>query len=123
AVKANGEGIRETQKRLSEIQKEFPKVEDISKGDNIVVQTPMYQYLEKLDKSLKSYLKELNGGLHHLKGDQGESGEPGPEGPAGPRGERGPEGPAGPRGERGPEGPAGKDGKKGDQGPRGAQGL
>ncbi|HGI0038949.1 TPA: hypothetical protein ACJPJC_000806, partial [Streptococcus pyogenes] len=92
AVKADSEGIRKTQEKLSELQEQFPKVEDIYKDNNLLKQTSTYKYLEQLDKILKDYLKELNGGLHHLKGDQGEPGEPGE------RGQRGEVGPAGPQG-------------------------
>ncbi|HER1679274.1 TPA: collagen-like protein, partial [Streptococcus pyogenes] len=116
AVKADSRSIRETQEKLYELQEQFPKVEDIYKDNSVLRQTPVYKYLEQLDKSLKSYLQELNGGLHHLKGDQG---EPGKQGEQGPRGEVGP---AGPRGERGPVGPAGEAGAKGEVGPRGPQG-
>ncbi|HER3415023.1 TPA: collagen-like protein, partial [Streptococcus pyogenes] len=90
AVKADSQGIRKTQERLSELQEQLPKVEDIYKDNNVLKQTSTYKYLEQLDKILKDYLKELNGGLHHLKGDQGEPGEPGERGP---RGEVGPAGP------------------------------
>ncbi|HEQ2434565.1 TPA: hypothetical protein ACJTB2_000938, partial [Streptococcus pyogenes] len=119
AVKADGEGIRKTQEKLSELQEQFPKVEDIYKDNNLLKQTSTYKYLEQLDKILKDYLKELNGGLHHLKGDQGEPGEPGEPGERGPRGEVGP---AGPQGPAGPVGPAGKDGTQGPRGDKGETG-
>ncbi|HEP1412890.1 TPA: hypothetical protein VB433_001707, partial [Streptococcus pyogenes] len=119
AVKANGEDIRKTQERLSELQEQFPKVEDIYKDNNLLKQTSTYKYLEQLDKILKDYLKELNGGLDHLKGDQGEPGEPGERGP---RGETGPAGPQGPRGEQGPRGDKGETGETGEKGQRGETG-
>ncbi|HHJ8628362.1 TPA: hypothetical protein ACQNQQ_001799, partial [Streptococcus pyogenes] len=84
------EGIRKTQEKLSELQEQFPKVEDIYKDNNLLKQTSTYKYLEQLDKILKDYLKELNGGLHHLKGDQGEPGERGQRGEVGPAGPQGP---------------------------------
>ncbi|HHJ8407618.1 TPA: hypothetical protein ACQMR5_001789, partial [Streptococcus pyogenes] len=90
AVKADSEGIRKTQEKLSELQEQFPKVEDIYKDNNLLKQTSTYKYLEQLDKILKDYLKELNGGLHHLKGDQGEPGERGQRGEVGPAGPQGP---------------------------------
>ncbi|HIB3461857.1 TPA: LPXTG-anchored collagen-like adhesin Scl2/SclB, partial [Streptococcus pyogenes] len=72
AVKADSRSIREIQEKLYGLQEQFPKVEDIYKDNNVLRLTPTYKYLEQLDKVLKDYLKELNGGLHHLKGDRGE---------------------------------------------------
>ncbi|HHW1548205.1 TPA: LPXTG-anchored collagen-like adhesin Scl2/SclB, partial [Streptococcus pyogenes] len=80
AVKADDQQtIAETQKRLLKLREEFPDVEEIYKSNSVYKDTPYYKYLEKLDKSLRSYLEELDGNLHHLKGEKG---EPGPTGPA-----------------------------------------
>ncbi|HER4540116.1 TPA: hypothetical protein ACQNFF_001618, partial [Streptococcus pyogenes] len=86
AVKADEQGIREIQQNLSEIRNRFPKVDDRFKENNLWSSSPIYQHLKALEEGLNSYLSELDGHLHHLKGDQGEQGE---TGPAGPRGERG----------------------------------
>ncbi|HES7578482.1 TPA: collagen-like protein, partial [Streptococcus pyogenes] len=111
AVKADQQStIEETQKRLSKIREGFPDVKEIYRNNSVAKTIPYYQYLEKLDESLRSYLKELDENLHQLKGDQGNPGERGETGPAGPAG---PAGPVGPRGERGEAGPAGQDGKAG----------
>ncbi|HHK0340144.1 TPA: hypothetical protein ACQN9S_001822, partial [Streptococcus pyogenes] len=78
AVKANQQqAIKETQERLLALREGFPDVKEIYKSNSVNQTTPYYQYLEKLDKSLRSYLKELDENLHQLKGDQG---EPGPRG-------------------------------------------
>ncbi|HHK1489579.1 TPA: hypothetical protein ACQOG0_001720, partial [Streptococcus pyogenes] len=140
AVKADEKVIKEIQQELSDLRQRFPKVAESFKHNNISPQTPVYQYLEALEKSLNSYLSKLDGQLHHLKGDQGEQGLQGPAGPrgetgpageagkdgeVGPRGDRGetgPAGPVGPRGERGEAGPAGKDGERGPVGPAGKDG-
>ncbi|HEQ4526533.1 TPA: collagen-like protein, partial [Streptococcus pyogenes] len=116
AVKADEKVIKEIQQELSDLRQRFPKVAESFRHNNISPQTPVYQYLEALEKSLNSYLSKLDGQLHHLKGDQGEQGL---QGPAGPRGETGPAGQAGAKGEAGP---AGKDGEAGAQGPMGPAG-
>ncbi|HHS7821631.1 TPA: LPXTG-anchored collagen-like adhesin Scl2/SclB, partial [Streptococcus pyogenes] len=131
AVKADEKVIKEIQQELSDLRQRFPKVAESFKHNNISPQTPVYQYLEALEKSLNSYLSKLDGQLHHLKGDQGEQGLQGPageagpqglQGPAGPRGETGPAGEAGPQGLQGPAGPRGETGPAGEAGPQGLQG-
>ncbi|HHD4445595.1 TPA: hypothetical protein ACNZTF_000517, partial [Streptococcus pyogenes] len=107
AVKADEKVIKEIQQELSDLRQRFPKVAESFKHNNISPQTPVYQYLEALEKSLNSYLSKLDGQLHHLKGDQGEQGLQGPAGP------QGLQGPAGPRGETGPAGEAGPQGLQG----------
>ncbi|HGO5796064.1 TPA: hypothetical protein ACK3IW_001679, partial [Streptococcus pyogenes] len=92
AVKADEKVIKEIQQELSDLRQRFPKVAESFKHNNISPQTPVYQYLEALEKSLNSYLSKLDGQLHHLKGDQGEQGL---QGPAGPQGLQGPAGPRG----------------------------
>ncbi|HEQ9026829.1 TPA: collagen-like protein, partial [Streptococcus pyogenes] len=119
AVKADEKVIKEIQQELSDLRQRFPKVAESFKHNNISPQTPVYQYLEALEKSLNSYLSKLDGQLHHLKGDQGEQGL---QGPAGPRGETGPAGEAGPQGLQGPAGPRGETGPAGEAGPQGLQG-
>ncbi|HHD5838498.1 TPA: hypothetical protein ACNYWA_001516, partial [Streptococcus pyogenes] len=122
AVKADSRSIREIQEKLYGLQEQFPKVEDIYKDNNVLRLTPTYKYLEQLDKVLKDYLKELNGGLHHLKGDRGEPGEQGQRGETGPAGPQGPAGPVGPAGKDGTQGPRGEQGLQGDRGETGPQG-
>ncbi|HES1182232.1 TPA: hypothetical protein VNV54_001464, partial [Streptococcus pyogenes] len=83
AVKADQQStIEETQKRLSKIREGFPDVKEIYRNNSVAKTIPYYQYLEKLDESLRSYLKELDENLHQLKGDQGNPGERGETGPA-----------------------------------------
>ncbi|HGG0291530.1 TPA: hypothetical protein ACJFAM_000845, partial [Streptococcus pyogenes] len=117
AVKADEQQtIAETQKRLLKLREEFPDVKKIYESNSVYKDTPYYKYLEKLDKSLRSYLEELDGNLHHLKGEKG---EPGPAGPRGPEGLPGKDGEKGSQGPVGPQGPAGE---KGEQGLRGEPG-
>ncbi|PWU78156.1 peptidase, partial [Streptococcus pyogenes] len=125
AVKADNESIIKTQRELSELRNNFPKVDDSFKDNNLWSRNPVYQHLKSLEKSLDKYLSELDSNLHHLKGDKG---EPGLAGPKGERGETGPVGPtgkdgkAGDRGETGPAGPAGPRGAQGPTGPKGERG-
>ncbi|HHJ8147540.1 TPA: hypothetical protein ACQNKO_001751, partial [Streptococcus pyogenes] len=77
-VKANGEGIREIQQKLSDLRESFPKVAESFKDNNINPQTPVYKHLKALEDGLNNYLSELDKNLHHLKGDQGETGPAGP---------------------------------------------
>ncbi|HFV1490068.1 TPA: hypothetical protein ACGOK8_000262, partial [Streptococcus pyogenes] len=81
AVKADSEGIRKTQERLSALREGFPDVKEIYESNSVNKETPYYKYLEKLDKSLRDYLEELDRNLHQLKGDRGETGPAGPAGP------------------------------------------
>ncbi|HEQ4242367.1 TPA: collagen-like protein, partial [Streptococcus pyogenes] len=125
AVKADNESIIKTQRELSELRNNFPKVDDSFKDNNLWSRNPVYQHLKSLEKSLDKYLSELDSNLHHLKGDKGEPGLAGPVGPAGPAGkdgEAGAQGPMGPAGPQGPRGDKGETGDKGDQGPAGKDG-
>ncbi|HHJ7268091.1 TPA: hypothetical protein ACQMR7_001834, partial [Streptococcus pyogenes] len=66
AVKADSEGIRKTQERLSALREGFPDVKEIYESNSVNKETPYYKYLEKLDKSLRDYLEELDRNLHQL---------------------------------------------------------
>ncbi|HER7177670.1 TPA: collagen-like protein, partial [Streptococcus pyogenes] len=116
AVKADSQGIRETQEALQGVRSKFPKLTKYIPNDNISDKTPIYQYLQELERNLDSYLSILDERMDHLKGDRGETG---PAGPAGKDGEPGEQGPMGPAGARGPEGPMGP---RGEQGAPGAKG-
>ncbi|HER1519105.1 TPA: collagen-like protein, partial [Streptococcus pyogenes] len=125
AVKADSQGIRETQEALQGVRSKFPKLTKYIPNDNISDKTPIYQYLQELERNLDSYLSILDERMDHLKGDRGETGPAGPAGPAGPRGkdgEAGAQGPMGPAGPQGPRGDKGETGDKGDQGPAGKDG-
>ncbi|HGI7720126.1 TPA: hypothetical protein ACJT0R_001726, partial [Streptococcus pyogenes] len=107
AVKADGEGIRETQQELQEIRKNFPSVTEDFKDNNVYYGHPIIKHLTSLEEQLQKYLQKLDQNLHHLKGDQGPRGDKGETGPQGLQGAKGE------RGEAGPQGPAGKDGEAG----------
>ncbi|HES1943531.1 TPA: collagen-like protein, partial [Streptococcus pyogenes] len=109
AVKADSQGIRETQEALQGVRSKFPKLTKYIPNDNISDKTPIYQYLQELERNLDSYLSILDERMDHLKGDRGETG---PAGPAGKDGEPGEQGPMGPAGARGPEGPMGPRGEQ-----------
>ncbi|MGP6373290.1 LPXTG-anchored collagen-like adhesin Scl2/SclB, partial [Streptococcus pyogenes] len=115
AVKADEAGRKEVQDNLQKQREEFPQLKKYLENSPYSGQenTPIFQYLFQLEGKLNNYLKTLDGGLHHLQGDQGPAGETGPAGPAGPTGARGPAGetgPAGPAGPTGARGPAGETG-------------
>ncbi|HGI7002647.1 TPA: hypothetical protein ACJTOA_001949, partial [Streptococcus pyogenes] len=110
AVKADGEGIRETQQELQEIRKNFPSVTEDFKDNNVYYGHPIIKHLTSLEEQLQKYLQKLDQNLHHLKGGQGPRGDKGETGPQGLQGAKGE------RGEAGPQGPAGKDGEAGAQG-------
>ncbi|HES1898294.1 TPA: collagen-like protein, partial [Streptococcus pyogenes] len=92
AVKADGEGIRETQQELQEIRKNFPSVTEDFKDNNVYYGHPIIKHLTSLEEQLQKYLQKLDQNLHHLKGGQGprgDKGETGPQGLQGAKGERG----------------------------------
>ncbi|HHJ7178160.1 TPA: LPXTG-anchored collagen-like adhesin Scl2/SclB [Streptococcus pyogenes] len=122
AVKADGEGIRETQQELQEIRKNFPSVTEDFKDNNVYYGHPIIKHLTSLEEQLQKYLQKLDQNLHHLKGGQGPRGDKGEQGPAGKDGERGPVGPAGKDGQDGKDGLPGKDGKDGQDGKDGLPG-
>ncbi|RXH49145.1 LPXTG cell wall anchor domain-containing protein [Streptococcus pyogenes] len=130
AVRADEAGRKGVQDDLQKQREAFPQLKKYLENSPYSGQenTPIFQYLFQLEGKLNNYLKTLDGGLHHLQGDQGPAGPAGPAGPrgeAGPAGPRGEAGPAGPRGEAGPAGPrgeAGKDGKDGQDGLPGKDG-
>ncbi|HGI8161322.1 TPA: hypothetical protein ACJT76_001655, partial [Streptococcus pyogenes] len=103
AVRADEAGRKGVQDDLQKQREEFPQLKKYLENSPYSGQenTPIFKYLFQLEGKLNNYLKTLDGGLHHLQGDQG---------PAGPAGARGPEGPMGPRGEQGAPG------AKGDRG-------
>ncbi|HGK8222695.1 TPA: hypothetical protein ACJ7C2_001356, partial [Streptococcus pyogenes] len=113
AVKADGEGIRETQQELQKIRENFPSVTEDFKNNNVFYGHPIIQHLTSLEEQLQKYLQKLDQNLHHLKGDQGPRGEQGDRGETGPAG---PAGPVGPQGKTGPQGPTGKQGDRGETG-------
>ncbi|HHE0776948.1 TPA: hypothetical protein ACO0ZW_001781, partial [Streptococcus pyogenes] len=68
AVKADGEGIRETQQELQEIRKNFPSVTEDFKDNNVYYGHPIIKHLTSLEEQLQKYLQKLDQNLHHLKG-------------------------------------------------------
>ncbi|HEQ0616718.1 TPA: hypothetical protein VD004_000541, partial [Streptococcus pyogenes] len=74
AVKADSQGIRETQEALQGVRSKFPKLTKYIPNDNISDKTPIYQYLQELERNLDSYLSILDERMDHLKGDRGETG-------------------------------------------------
>ncbi|HEP1434468.1 TPA: hypothetical protein VB448_000001, partial [Streptococcus pyogenes] len=80
AVKADGEGIRETQQELQKIRENFPSVTEDFKNNNVFYGHPIIQHLTSLEEQLQKYLQKLDQNLHHLKGDQGPRGEQGDRG-------------------------------------------
>ncbi|HER5508453.1 TPA: hypothetical protein VKZ36_000001, partial [Streptococcus pyogenes] len=101
AVRADEAGRKGVQDDLQKQREAFPQLKKYLENSPYSGQenTPIFQYLFQLEGKLNNYLKTLDGGLHHLQGDQG---------PAGPAGETGPAGPAGPAGPTGARGPAGE---------------
>ncbi|HER4599871.1 TPA: collagen-like protein, partial [Streptococcus pyogenes NGAS606] len=110
AVRADEAGRKGVQDDLQKQREAFPQLKKYLENSPYSGQenTPIFQYLFQLEGKLNNYLKTLDGGLHHLQGDQG---------PAGKDGEAGAQGPVGPRGEQGPQGLPGKDGERGPVGP------
>ncbi|HER1267801.1 TPA: collagen-like protein, partial [Streptococcus pyogenes] len=122
AVKADSQGIRETQEALQGVRSKFPKLTTYIPNDNISDKTPIYRYLQELERNLDSYLSILDERMDHLKGDRGETGLQGPAGPQGPVGPQGPAGEKGEQGLRGEPGEKGADGAPGAKGDRGETG-
>ncbi|HHH8564655.1 TPA: hypothetical protein ACP1AQ_000685, partial [Streptococcus pyogenes] len=62
------------------VRSKFPKLTKYIPNDNISDKTPIYQYLQELERNLDSYLSILDERMDHLKGDRGETGPAGPAG-------------------------------------------
>ncbi|HEQ4429756.1 TPA: collagen-like protein, partial [Streptococcus pyogenes] len=112
AVRADEAGRKGVQDDLQKQREAFPQLKKYLENSPYSGQenTPIFQYLFQLEGKLNNYLKTLDGGLHHLQGDQGPAGPAGPTGPTGARGPAGETGPAGPAGPTGARGPAGETG-------------
>ncbi|HGK7942424.1 TPA: hypothetical protein ACJ69T_001848, partial [Streptococcus pyogenes] len=79
AVRADEAGRKGVQNDLQKQREEFPQLKEYLKNSPYAGQenTPIFKYLLQLEGKLNNYLRTLDGGLHHLQGDQGPAGERG----------------------------------------------